>query len=474
MLVNGEDQQLRTREIHFLSLREFFIWMIVVGVTVVVGFMARGSNWGGDIGNFVNSINTVASMFALGFPIFLLTGLMFASPSSRRYFQQLSNQGFSNRRFLLFRFVQCLVLVCIYAVVTTIIIFTEPVISASSLGYSISLDYFYYLPAVLIASLIVGCILAAFATLLTLAIDNVFLSASLGSATTIIIALVTGWTAHLLNNSLTRNLATSSPHTFVKVLAAVLTGHDFLIERRDMMYFGLNVSFESVIISLVGYTLLASAAIMLSLPILSVNTARWRILAMIDPSTIWETSIAPHNPRVVEITKGKFRFQKGIAVFFVSLLLVSFSLGNVVISQNIEESSTIINYQSPEGGESIVLGTWLVFEFEVSPLYPGFYNNLRYEILVVDWGSCPDELSYTHGLLKMEESEFNQLNESSKLELCRTPRNETKGEWGGVHVSWGGFEEVGTHIMVFHVYATTNSTLTGALQVSIEISQRPR
>ncbi|MHA1636644.1 MAG: hypothetical protein ACTSUO_00180 [Candidatus Thorarchaeota archaeon] len=90
-------------------------------------------------------------------------------------------------------------------------------------------------------------------------------------------------------------------------------------------------------------------------------------------------------------------------------------------------------------------------------------------MLFDDWGSCPDELSYTHAFLMMDQSEFNQLNESSKLELCYEPKNITRGDIGGFSAGSDVGEQFGTHSVVFYVYATTNSTVGGALQVSIEI-----
>ena len=457
---------------HFLSRREFIVWIIAIGITIILGFLSRGTQWAGDVGEFVSTINVIASMFALGLPIFLLMGLMFASPTSRQHLQQLSSQGASDWRLLLFRFVQCLVLVGIYSIVTTITIFIEPIITATYLDYSISLGYFVYLPSVLIASLIVGCVLAALAILLTMATDRVYLSASLGSTITIFLALVAGWNQSILSYSVTRNLALASPHNLFKMLAAVLSGHDFSISANDMMYFGFSVSPESLLVPLIGYTLLASVTIVLSLPILRVNMARWSVLGMVATSTIWESSTAQHNPSVAINAKKKLRFQRTAAVFFVCTLIISFGMGNFVITQNIEDSSRITHYLSPEGGQSINLGDWLVIEFYMPPPYPDLSNIVNYGISIIDWGSCPDELSYTNAFLMMGQNEFDQLNESSKLELCREPRNETKGEWGGVSGYRNLGDEFGIHILVFYVYATTNSTFSGSLQISIDIRQR--
>jgi len=106
------------------------------------------------------------------------------------------------------------------------------------------------------------------------------------------------------------------------------------------------------------------------------------------------------------------------------------------------------------------------------PPYPDLSNIVNYEISIIDWCTTPDELSFTNAFLMMGESEFHQLNESSKLELCREPRNRTQDEWGGIAGYRNLGEEFGTHILVFYVYATTNSTLSGTLQISIEIRQR--
>ena len=51
---------------------------------------------------------------------------------------------------------------------------------------------------------------------------------------------------------------------------------------------------------------------------------------------------------------------------------------------------------------------------------------------IIDINPVGITLLDANAFLMMGESEFQQLNESSKLELCREPRNKTKGEWGGV------------------------------------------
>jgi len=465
--------QVSIRKFYLLTGGELLVWIVAAGISGVWGYLTRGQVWALGVGVFVNSLNVLASALALGIPIFLAAGLTFSTPASRGYIQELTSGGLGRPKAILLRFLQCSVLVSAYSIVLTVFTFAEPLVSGQMNGGIEGPVFQVYLPSALLAFLVVSTLLQAIAVLLALAADNAVISTVLGSATTMIISGIAGWNADSLSGSVWRIFALLSPHNLFRTLAALLSDYDFASEKQDVMYFGTAISAQGVLVSLLCLSLVALCAMILAGPVLGINMRRWPLLfGMVPSSEVWSPSPAEHDPRRIRNATKGLGLQRIAVTLAVVVLLLSIGLGGLVYTQNIQASSSITHYESPEGGEALPLGAWAIIEFDIPPPYPGLSNLLQYQMLVLDWGSCPDELSYYLSLLPMTSAGFQLLNESSKIGLCSGPINETRGDWGGT----GGYDDLGdehgVHIVVFHVVASENESLSGTLWVSFEVSQR--
>jgi hypothetical protein len=132
--------------------------------------------------------------------------------------------------------------------------------------------------------------------------------------------------------------------------------------------------------------------------------------------------------------------------------------------------STIILYQSPEGGNQISLGEWFIIDLYLQPAQYGLANYLYRESLIEDWGNAPEELTFYYGTLDIHSTEFLLLNETEREATSRS-RNVTEG-WGG----FGGvvlIQEDRFYTYVLKVVATENPTLEGVVYLSINIYQAP-
>lgn len=457
-----------------MSKREFCLWAVALALTSACGFLLRVSMWSSSsaIATLVNSINAISFVFALGLPVFLTLGLMFATSTSRAYIQFLHNQGRSHRDIIVLRFLQSLLLIGLYSVLLTGITFLEPYVRALAYRHSVESDFLIYLPSVLIASFLVSCMLAAIAMVVTLATDSAAISTVLGCTTTLAFSVVFGWNAQVLGSSLNRGLAQLSPHNLVKAIAALLSGYDFTFENQEIMYFGFGLSSQNTILSLVGFLSVALIALALAIPILGMNMSNWPLLHnMVKTSDIWARMPTDAEPKMVDKAKQTLSIRRGVVVVLVASLLLSVISGNMVYTQNIQDSTHIIHYESAEDGEVVHLQSWVVIGFELGPPYPGLSNVLNYHVRIIDWGSCPDILWFHWGLLAITPGEFDHLNESSKLDQCHD-RNETRGEWGGTsaYVDFG--EEFGSYILVFRAVSTDNPAINGSLRMSFYILQR--
>jgi len=351
--------------------------------------------------------------------------------------------------------------------------FAEPLVSGQMNGGIEGPVFQVYLPSALLAFLVVSTLLQAIAVLLALAADNAVISTVLGSVTTMVLSGIAGWNTSSMWESVWRVLALLSPHNLFKMLAALLSNYDFAAENRDVMYFGITVTPQGLAIPLFCLSLLALGAVIAAVPVLRIDMHRWPLLhGMVSSSEVWSSSSDEHDRTRIRSAVKSLELQRILVTSTVILLLLSIGMGTFAYTQNIQTSTSITHYESPEGGEGLPLGAWVIIEFDMPAPYPGLSNILEFDMEVLNWGTCPDQLSHREALLSMTSAEFQLLNESSKMGLCSGPYNETRGNWGGIG-GWANLRnERGLHIVVYYVVAAENASLSGTLWVSFRVFQR--
>ncbi|MFW9871186.1 MAG: hypothetical protein ACFFEL_16260, partial [Candidatus Thorarchaeota archaeon] len=195
----------------------------------------------------LNPVDTVSKTFATGLFFFLTAGILFSSQSSRQY---LLGQFSKNRdkRVFLTRVLHCVLITGLFTTAATLIAFLYPIVLGSASQYTISFSHVVYLPSVLAASLFVSIFFAILASSLAVITDDSRLCVALGSVSTLMIALVAGWssTPYAHRFSLTRNIALLSPHNVVRALAVQLSGYQFESSTDMVRYVGFVVSVEGL------------------------------------------------------------------------------------------------------------------------------------------------------------------------------------------------------------------------------------
>jgi hypothetical protein len=459
----------------WLSRRDLVLIIIGSIVSASLGLLLTspvGSTY--DFAPLLFSANTVSMIFATGLFFFLTAGLLLSSRASHLYLLGKINEVGARKTFLI-RILQILVFTSIFTIIFTVVVFLYPVILAAINYYPVSFAHFAFFPAVLGASLAGSVLLALIASSLATLTDDPRLCVVLGCVSTLLIAFLGGWNA--VSNpwyySLTRNLAFLSPHNIVRVLAIVLSGYQFESANRMVEFVGFAFSAESL-----GVAFLLFGAISITLPIIGQrammrNSKRWIALGSVTlVQEIWATAAAPKKGQETNRIKRGLRIQRGLTTLIVGVLLISMIAGVSMYTTYVGSSTTFVHYVSLGDSERISVGGWNVYDVDVQPPFPGLFNRLFMSCHIRSLGNASDSLSFYFGIIAMNSTVFNSLDEESRLALL--PNHRLNHTWDG---GWGfGLgenleESYGSYICVLRIIADANPLENSYIEASLLIIQ---
>jgi hypothetical protein len=294
----------------------------------------------------------------------------------------------------------------------------------------------------------------------------------LGSASTIVIASIAGGSAdpRFWQFSITRNLALLSPHNVVRALAVQLSGYQFESANDMVRYVGFIVSIEGLSIALL---ILGSISIVLFFAgqrALAKNSSRWPVLkGMIPVIELWDASDSPEKLQEITRIRRGLRFQRGLTTMIVGVLLISMFVGGSTYSSYVVNSTTIIHYATPGIREDIPVGSWIVFDVDVHPPYPGLFNILYFEIHIETLGNTSGTVSFFIGILEMNSTEFDLLEESIRLESLTSRLNQSYGV--GFGIGEGLEESYGSYICALKIISDAAPSEKSYVKGTLEIIQ---
>ena len=462
-------------KVSWLSRRDLVF--IIIGSIVSASFglllsSPTGSTY--DFAPLLFSANTVSMVFATGLFFFLTAGLLLSSRSSHLYLLCKIKEIGAKKAFLI-RILHILVFTTIFTIIFTVAVFLYPVVLVAMAYYPVSFDHFSFFPAVLGASLIGSVLLALIASSLAIFIDDSRLCVVLGCVSTLLIAFLGGW--NTVSNpwyySLTRNLAFLSPHNMVRALAIVLSGYQFESANRMVEFVGFTFSGESLG---VAFLLLGAISIMLLIvgqKVMIRNSKRWTALGGITPGQeIWSTAAPPKKGQETNRIKRGLRIQRGLTVIIVAALLVSISAGFSLYTTYISSNTTFIHYVSPGDNKRISVGEWNVYDVDVQPPFPGLFNSLFMSCMIESWGNASDSLSFYFGIVAMNSTEFNSLDDENRLALLSGYwLNKTWDGGGGFGLGENLEESYGSYICVLLIIADADPMENSYIETSLLIIQ---
>jgi len=447
-------------EIPSISLRDLVIIILAGIISASLGlFLTNPVSPISDLGPLLNSVYTVSMTFAIGLFSFVTAGLLFSSPSSRLYLlRRIEKVGL--KRAYLIRTLHTFIITSVFTLIITIITFLQP-----------NFPGIAFLPSVLRASLVVSICLASIAVAIANITDDSRICVVLGSASTFLIATVAGGTPEDISfrYSLTRNLALLSPHNIVRALAVQFSGHQF--ESNDDMvgYLGFSASAEGLAVALLILSSISIVLLLTGQRALAENSTRWPILKGIIPiDEKWDASDSAEKLQEINRIRRGLRLQRGLTTILVCAILVSMVVGVSMYSTSITNTTTFIHYETQGNSENIPVGSWFIFEVDVNPPYPELFNKLHFDWHIITLGNTSGTVSIFIGIIEMNSTEFNLLDETSRLELGRD-RIISSGSGGGTGKNLE--ESYGSYICVMKILSDANPIENSYVEVSLLIIQ---
>ncbi len=459
-------------EIPSFSRRDLYIIFVVGLVSASLGlFLANPVSPSFDFAILLNSVNILSMTFATGLFSFLTAGLLFSSHASRLYLLRRINEVGAKKAFLI-RVLHTYVITSFFTIVLTIIAFLKPIILDH---YPMSFSHFAFFPSVLGASLIGSVSLASIASSLASIADDSRLCVVLGSASTIVIAAIAGWSSepNAFHYSLTRNIALLSPHNIVRALAVQLSGYQFESTNDMVRYVGFTVSAEGLAVALLTLGSFSIVLLIAGQGVLARNSSRWTILkGMIPSHEIWSTSVSVEKLQEITRIRRGLRLQRGLTTMIVSVLLISMIIGWSTYSSYLSNSTTIAHYISPEDGKRVQVGSWNVFDVDVRAPYPGLFNQLFFDCDIENWGNASYSLSFYYGILEMNSTEFDALEESNRFELVSSWLNRTHESCGGFGIGENLEGSYGSYVCVLKIISDVDPSEKSYIEATLFIIQQ--
>ncbi|MFX1483007.1 MAG: hypothetical protein ACFFCP_07445 [Promethearchaeota archaeon] len=453
-------------ELPAFSHRDFFLIIIggIVSASLSVALVTPERRVS-EFTLLLSTIKIVSMAFSTGLFSFLTAGVLFSSKTSRQYLlRRIELVG--AKRALLVRVLHAILITSLFSAIMTTVAFFTPTLRGWYPGIPTN---FAAIPSVLVASLIVSASLVSIASFLATLTDDWRLCVLLGCAMTISLANLAGWSSDIIFYSLTRNLALLSPHNLFKGLAVQLSGYQFESIDEMVSYVGFIISAQGIASALLLLVSLSIVLLLFGIGLLKMNSVRWQSLpGMTHLREVWSSAATPDQ---IGKFKRSLRVQRGLATVIIALLLVSVNYGGSVYVSNLENSTTIVHYESPENGEILQVGVWYVIDVDVQPPYPGLFNQLAFWVHVLTWGNASDSLSFYFDILEMNSTEFNLLDESSRLDMVHSTLNYST-EWSFGRGRGKNLEEsYGAYICVLKIISDTNPSENSYVEVSLLIEQ---
>ena len=153
----------------------------------------------------------------------------------------------------------------------------------------------------------------------------------------------------------------------------------------------------------------------------------------------------------------------------VGVLLISMVSGVSMYSLSITNTTTFIHYETPGTSENIPVGSWIIFEVDVNPPYPGLFNHLIFWWHIITLGNTSGTVSIFTGIIEMNSTEFNLLDETSRLELVHDRLNRSSGSGGGTGKNLE--ESYGAYICVMKFVSDANPSENSYVEAALRIIQ---
>lgn len=464
--------------IRSLTRTDIATFFIISGLSLFVFGFDSSLGWAGGFGAAYLAINNSASMFIFGVPISLGAALLLRSEQSRTQIRSSSESFVSPRILVISRFVVLFLLGMVVMVLWILYSFNV------AIGVYHTTDpsgIIIYLPAAILAGIIVTLLTSGIGILLASFMDEWKLTVLAGLAFFFIVASVFGMSSYL---SIYDYMSIFSPYHLFRVLSILMSGYVsdpiFGVVPNDpdtmSMIMGLYIRPFDMVIPVGFWILFTIVQMLVSERIYGRNIQRCQLEKKLD-SIASDKDVkgmgeaATHDTyKALKHSYSMLRGQRLVVVASLVLILFIFPVVKVSLESQAQSENTHILYQSSSNGESLALGQWRYGVVEVTSPSGGLRNAWQVNAEIVDWDGCPEELEAVLLFNKISIETFEAMNDTQRENTCiGTTRSITRDNpyIGG---GWTYFDRVGTFLWAFKFRPAPEYEIEGTMTVFITIA----
>jgi hypothetical protein len=378
-------------------------WLVISLATTII---LSGGHGGGSIGLAMGTIDAVSWYIALGFPIMAGACWFFASKKAHRSLVEQRVVMF-NQRFVAFMITASITLIVGVLGAYVIRISETPQYAAFTV---------YYLPGILISTLVATLIICPIAILIAQVFDAPRHAFVFGSTLFFLVGLATGLASRPASYP---ELALLGPAQFYRAIAVMFSGIEFASPSAMQFYFGIYFDVSALLIPSIALGLIIVASLFVGSRLFIVNQERWTLEVT---GGIWMTEKLEEDAirverelqlqKRLEEMRSSLRARWKAAATILVLCMILIPLLSVGYSEVRRQEWFEVIYESPVGGEELEIGEWLFGSFIAPEHDESVHLGISCGVTILDWGNCPSQMRYTWSRRHMTLDAFLQLNET--------------------------------------------------------------
>lgn len=126
-------------------------------------------------------------------------------------------------------------------------------------------------------------------------------------------------------------------------------------------------------------------------------------------------------------------------------------------------------YESPSGGEVVILSYWYFGEVLIENPEPGLRNYYSFEFQILDWQDCPEPLEFWQDLKPITYNAFTDMNETERVTMFSSAELNIARDYSPGTTATT-IDTTGPHVWATRFVFQDDYSVTGTFKVHIKIS----
>ena len=400
--IERQESTLLFERIGGLRIKHILIWLITSVISVVILFpLTNRTGTIGPTGNIIYAVNLTAVSIITGIPYLLGTSLLWSFQWSGKSILSKSNE---QTQYIIQFTKRWSLTILLNTLFMSLISIITLIFSSAHMGYIITLT---------ISNFIISIFLSSLSILLIVSFDDIIRGTLGGIAVYYMLGAVMGLTPF---QTFYGQICLYAPYHLYRFVSIIISGVEFETSDTMRSYMDLFVKPDALIFPLILWITISLMALFLSSILFLRNIKLWGHRQM-----TWETPEVQAEHRQLKRTLPRQQqiAAASVVLYILFMTTINYVGVNYIGTDPMQNPREEIIYQSPVGGEQLVLGIWRYGEVDFSQLYVTNDIYWRFDLEILSWGDAPNNASFTlsYKIEKLTIEEFHNLNESEKESL---------------------------------------------------------